>query len=160
MEAVRHYPSISEKIYRITYKEEHSEKYRLHHSRLPKQKETTPRALSRENLEKLRDLEVPEKRRSHIITRDLFLFTCCTGAAYVGAISIIRKNLSWDDEGNLWLKCRREKTDYLGYVKLLPEALVLTEKYRDDTRATLFPLRDYHTLRASVRSPHLMVGLS
>ena len=32
-----------------------------------KQKETTPKALSRENFEKLRDLEIPEKRRSHVI---------------------------------------------------------------------------------------------
>ena len=40
-------------------------------------------ALSRENFEKLRDLEIPEKRRSHIITKDLFLFACYT---YVGCL--------------------------------------------------------------------------
>ena len=83
----------------------------------------------------MRDLEIPEKRRSHVITRDLFLFACYTGTAYADAVSITRENLFTDDEGSLWLKYRRKKTDYLGRVKLLPEALALIEKYRDDTRA-------------------------
>ena len=95
--------------------------------------------MSRENFEKLRDLEIPEKRRSHIITKDLFLFACYTGTAYADAVSITRENLFTDDGGSLWLKYRRKKTDYLGRVKLLPEAVALIEKYRDDTRETLFP---------------------
>ena len=139
METVRHYLSILKKICRIAYKEGHSEKYHFCHFKLPKQKETTPKALSRENFEKLRDLEIPEKRRSHVITRE---------------------NLFHDDEGSLWLKYRRKKTDYLGRVKLLPEALALIGKYRDDTRITLFPPQDYHTLRANMKSLRLMAGLS
>ena len=118
-------PVHPEKICRIAYKEGHSEKYHFCHFKLPKQKETTPKALSRENFEKLRDLEIPEKRRSHVITRDLFLFACYTGTAYADAVSITRENLFQDDEGSLWLKYRRKKTDYLGRVKLLPEALAL-----------------------------------
>ncbi len=69
VDTVRHYLSILKKICRIAYKEGHSEKYHFCHFKLPKQKESTPRALSRENFEKLRDLEIPEKRRSHIITK-------------------------------------------------------------------------------------------
>ena len=136
METVRHYLSILKKICRIAYKEGHSEKYHFCHFKLPKQKETTPKALSRENFEKLRDLEIPEKRRSHVITRE---------------------NLFQDDEGSLWLKYRRKKTDYLGRVKLLPEALALIEKYRDDTRTTLFPPQDYHTLRANMKSLRMII---
>ena len=160
METVRHYLSILKKICRIAYKEGHSEKYHFCHFKLPKQKETTPKALSRENFEKLRDLEIPEKRRSHVITRDLFLFACYTGTAYADVVSITRENLFWDDEDSLWLKYRRKKTDYLGRVKLLPEALALIGKYRDDTRITLFPPQDYHTLRANMKSLRLMAGLS
>ena len=48
----------------------------------------------------------------------------------------------------------------LGRVKLLPEALALIGKYRDDTRITLFPPQDYHTLRANMKSLRLMAGLS
>ena len=42
----------------------------------------------------------------------------------------------------------------------MPEALALIEKYRDDTRTTLFPPQDYHTLRANMKSLRLMAGLS
>ena len=139
METVRHYLSILKKICRIAYKEGHSEKYHFCHFKLPKQKESTPKAL---------------------ITRDLFLFACYTGTAYADVVSITRENLFWDDEDSLWLKYRRKKTDYLGRVKLLPEALALIEKYRDDTRSTLFPPQDYHTLRANMKSLRLMAGLS
>ena len=153
METVRHYLSILKKICRIAYKEGHSEKYHFCHFKLPKQKETTPKALSRENFEKLRDLEIPEKRRSHVITRDLFLFACYTGTAYADAVSITRKNLFRDDEGSLWLKYQRKKTDYLGRVKLLPEAVALIEKYRDDTRETLFPGLPYAQGQHEIPAP-------
>ena len=160
VDTLRGYLAILKKICRIAYKEGHPEKYHFCHFKLPKQKESTPRALSRENFEKLRDLEIPEKRRSHVITRDLFLFACYTGTAYADAVSITRENLFTDDGGSLWLKYRRKKTGYLGHVKLLPEALALIEKYRDDTRTTLFPPQDYHTLRANMKSLRLMAGIS
>ena len=160
VDTLRGYLAILKKICRIAYKEGHSEKYHFCHFKLPKQKESTPKALSRENFEKLRDLEIPEKRRSHVITRDLFLFACYTGTAYADVVSITRENLFTDEENNLWLKYRRKKTNYLGRVKLLPEALVLIEKYRDDARMTLFPPQDYHTLRANMKSLRLMAGLS
>ncbi len=86
METVRHYLAILKKICHIAYKEGHSEKYHFSYFKLPKKKESTPKALSRENFEKLRDLEIPEKRRSHVITRDLFLFACYTGTAYAQVI--------------------------------------------------------------------------
>ena len=62
------------------------------------------------------------------ITRELFLFACYTGTVYADVVSITRENLSTDEENNLWLKYRRKKTDYLGRIKLLPEALALIEK--------------------------------
>jgi hypothetical protein len=109
LETVRHYLAILKKICRIAYKEGHSEKYYFSHFKLPKQKETSPQALSRENFLKLRDLEIPAKRHSHIITKDLFLFACYTGTAYADVVSITRENLFTDEEGSLWLKYRRKK---------------------------------------------------
>ena len=84
-------------------------------------------------------MEIPEKRRSVVITRDLFLFACYTGTAYADTVSVTRENLFTDDEGNLWLKYRRKKNELKARVKLLPEAVVLIEKYKDDTRETLLP---------------------
>jgi site-specific recombinase XerD len=159
-DTLRHLLAILKKICKIAYKEGHSEKYYFSHYKLPKQKETTPKALSREDFEKLRDLEIPEKRRSHIITKDLFLFACYTGTAYADVISITKENIFKDDEGNLWLKYRRKKNELLGRVKLLSEALDLIEKYKDESRETLFPPQLYATLRANMKALRVMANIS
>ena len=115
---------------------------------------------SREDFEKLRDLEIPEKRRSLVLTRDLFLFACYAGTAYADTISITRENLFTDDEGSLWLKYRRKKNELTARVKLLPEAIALIEKYRDDLRETLFPNQLYSTLRANMKILRVLAGLT
>jgi len=160
MDTLRHDLAILKKICKIAYKEGHSEKHYFSHYKLPKQKETTPKALSREDFEKLRDLEIPERRQSHIITKDLFLFACYTGTAYADVVSITEENLFHDDEGNLWLKYRRKKNELLGRVKLLPEAIGLIEKYKDESRETLFPAQHYATLRANMKALRIMANLS
>lgn len=160
MDTLRHYLALLKKVCKIAYKEGHSEKWYFAHYKLPKQKETTPKALSREDFEKIRDLEIPEKRISHIITRDLFLFACYTGTSYADTVSITQENIFTDEEGNLWLKYRRKKNEMLARVKLLPEALALIEQYRDRMRDTLFPKQDYHTLRANMKGLRVLSGMT
>ena len=156
----RHHLALLKRICRIAYKEGFSEWYHFLHFKIPKQKETTPKALSREDFEKLRDLDIPEKRRSLVLTRDLFLFACYSGTAYADTISITRENLYTDDEGRLWLKYRRKKNELKARVKLLPEAIALIEKYRDDSRETLFPNQLYSTLRANMKILRVLAGLT
>lgn len=160
MDTVRHYLAILKKICKIAFKEGISEKFHFAHYKLPKQKETTPKALSREDFEKIRDLEIPEKRISHVITRDLFLFACYTGTSYADTVSITQENIFTDDKGSLWLKYRRKKNELLGRVKLLPEAIALIEKYRDKNRETLFPKQLYATLRSNMKGLRIMAGIS
>ena len=59
--------------------------------------------------------------------RDLFLFACYTGVAYCDMVALSREHLFTDDEGALWLKFRRQKTNTLCRVKLLSEAVRLME---------------------------------
>ena len=159
MDTLRHYLAILKKVCKMAYKEGHSEKHYFAHYQLPKQKESTPKALDREDFVKLRDLEIPSRRSSLVLTRELFLFACYTGTSYADTVSITKDNLSTDDEGNLWLKYRRKKNEMLARVKLLPEAIAMLEKHKDDTRATLLPVQDYHTLRANMKSLRILAGL-
>ena len=156
----RHHLALLKRICRIAYKEGFSERYHFLHFKIPKQKETTPKALSREDFEKLRDLDIPDKRRSLVLTRNLFLFACYVGTAYADTVSITRENLFTDDEGHLWLKYRRKKNELKARVKLLPEAIALIEKYRDDSRETLFPMQLYSTLRANMKILRVLAGLT
>ena len=158
-QTTRHYLALLKKVCRTAYKEGLSEVWHFVHFKLPKQKESTPKALSREDFEKLRDVEIPEKRRSVVITRDLFLFACYTGTAYADTVSVTRENLFTDDEGSLWLKYRRKKNELKARVKLLPEAVALIEKYKDDTRETLLPPQHYRTLRANMKILRVIAGL-
>lgn len=136
IDTVRHHLAILKKICRLAYKEGYADRIHFQHFALPKQSERTPRALSHESFEKIRDVEIPPYRKTHMLACDLFLFACYTGVSYADVVSITGENLYTDDHGALWLKYRRKKNEHRASVKLLPEALALLEKYRDDTRET------------------------
>ena len=159
VQTVRHYLAILKKICRIAFKEGYSDKLYFEHYKLPKQKETPPRALCREDFEKIRDIELTGCRPEHSIVRDMFLFACYAGTSYVDVVAITPDNLSRDDNGALWLKYRRGKNGQLSRVKLLPEAIALIEKYRDDTRPTLFPVIPYQALKWCLTSIKMKVGI-
>ena len=159
IDTCRHYLAIVKKVCRKAYKAGHADRCFFAHFSLPQPKEKTPKALSRESFEKIRDLEIPEHRTSHILARDLFLFACYTGTAYADAVSVTRDNLFTDDSGNLWLKYRRKKNELRACVKLLPEALDLIEKYRDDARPTLFPMLYHPNLRRLMKSLAVLAGI-
>lgn len=159
MQTVRHYLAILKKICKIAFKEGISEKFHFAYYKLPKQKETTPKALSRESFEKVRDLDIPQKRPSTRFTRDLFLFACYTGTAYADVIRITKENLFTDEEGSLWLKYARKKTDFRARVKLLPEAIALIEKYKDENRDTLFPWQSPEMVKANMKGLRVMADI-
>jgi site-specific recombinase XerD len=159
VDTLRHYLAILKKVCKMAYKEGHSDKHYFAYYKLPKQKESTPKALSREDFEKIRDLSIPERRRSHVITRDMFLFSCYTGTAYIDTISVAKDNLVKDDNGALWLKYKRGKNGQLARIKLLPEAIALIEKYRDDTRDTLFPMIHNGTIKRNMQGIRILAGI-
>ena len=159
VETVRHYLAILKKICHIAFKEGHADKYHFEHYPLPKQKATTPRALSKEDFEKLRDLEIEEHRWSHHTSRDMFLFACYTGTAYIDVVSITDDNIYTDDNGALWLKYLRKKNEHLGRVKLLPEAIALIEKYRSNERKELFPMIHHPNLRRHMKGLRDLAGI-
>ena len=159
MDTVRHYLAILKKMCKIAFKDGISEKFHFAHYKLPKQKETTPKALSRESFEKVRDLDIPKNRPSTRFTRDLFLFACYTGTAYADVSRITEENLFTDEEGSLWLKYRRKKTDYRARVKLLPEAIALIEKYRDENRDTLFPWQSAEMVKANMKGLRVLADI-
>ena len=159
VETARHYLALLKKICRLAFKEGHSDKHYFARYPLLRQKENPPRALNREDFEKIRDLEIEEHRWSHHTTRDMFLFACYTGVSYIDVVSITNENLSNDEEGKLWLKYQRGKNGKLSRVKLLPEAIELIEKYRNKSRDTLFPKMEHAALKWNLQSIRQIVGI-
>ena len=159
VDTARHYLAILKKICRQAFKEGHSEKRYFVNFKLPKENRKAPRALSREDFEKIRDLEIPASRVTHNIARDLFLFACYSGVPYADAVSITDDNIYTDDNGALWLKYLRKKNEHLGRVKLLPEAIALIEKYRSNERKELFPMIHHPNLRRHMKGLRDLAGI-
>ena len=159
VDTARHYLAILKKICRLAFKEGHSEKRYFVNFKLPKENRKAPRALSREDFEKIRDLEIPASRVTHNIARDLFLFACYTGVPYADVVSITDDNIYTDDNGALWLKYLRKKNEHLGRVKLLPEAIALIEKYRSNERKELFPMIHHPNLRRHMKGLRDLAGI-
>ncbi|TAJ11150.1 site-specific integrase [Marinilabiliaceae bacterium JC017] len=104
-------------------------------------KQTSRRYLSKEELQRLEEKEFSIARLR--LTRDLFLFSCYTGLAYVDISLLTPDNLSIGIDGNNWIYTQRKKTENMVRVPLLPVAAAMIEKYRNHPRAvhseTLFP---------------------
>ena len=159
IDTARHYLAILKKICRLAYKEGYADKIHFQHFTLPKKTETTPRALSRESFEKIRDVKIPAYRKSHMLARDMFLFGCYTGVSYADVVSITHTNLQTDEDGALWLKYRRKKNELRASVKLLPEAIALINKYHSEDRETLFPLLRWSNLRRHMKALAALAGI-
>lgn len=89
----------------------------------------------------------------------LIVFYRFTGVSYADVVSITDENLYTDDNGALWLKYRRKKNEHRASVKLLPEALALLEKYRDETRETLFPIIHHPNMKRHMKALAALAGI-
>lgn len=75
--------------------------------------------------------------------KDLFVFSCYTGLAYIDVMGLSSNSVTLGIDGENWIRTARKKTDTPVYVPLLPRAVEIIQRYRDDVRAqakgTLFP---------------------
>jgi len=67
--------------------------------------------------------------------RDIFLFSCYTGLAYVDVQNLSPINISKGIDGSNWIFTNREKTDGPSNIPLLPAAEELIEKYKNHPNA-------------------------
>jgi site-specific recombinase XerD len=63
--------------------------------------------------------------------RDIFLFSCYTGLAYVDVKKLKHSEIEKGIDGKLWIYTHRQKTDSLSRIPLLPTALSIIQKYED-----------------------------
>jgi site-specific recombinase XerD len=71
----------------------------------------------------------PTERLRHV--RDIFLFSCYTGLAYIDVKRLTRSQIVIGIDGEKWIFTNRQKTDTPTRLPLLPKALKLVEKYKD-----------------------------
>lgn len=85
--------------------------------------------LTEEELTTIKEKELSIERLAKV--RDIFIFSCWTGLAYVDTKNLAYDNIKKGVDGNLWIITKREKTDTPVTVPLLKVPLEIIEKYRD-----------------------------
>lgn len=148
------------KVCRLAYREGLTERQLFAHVEIERGENKQPRALDRASLDKLQALTFEPYEVELETARNLFLFSCYTGVAYCDMVVLNREHLITDDEGALWLKFRRQKTDTLCRVKLLPEAVRMIERYQSKERNTLSASIAYSAYLTQLKALKLRAGIS
>jgi site-specific recombinase XerD len=73
----------------------------------------------------------PLKVERLVLVRDLFLFSCYTGLAYIDAATLTPDHIVTHADGQQWIIKDRKKTDVASKIPILPPARAILEKYKD-----------------------------
>ena len=111
---------------------------------------STREFLSKEEIHLL--METPITRKKMSMVRDLFLFCCFTGLAFIDLYNLKEENIKeFFDEGE-WIVIHRQKTGTEANIKLLDYPKQIMEKYRglcEDGR--VFPVPNYQSCMDSLK---------
>lgn len=83
--------------------------------------------LSEDDLKKMMEKEFASKRLEQV--RDIFVFACFTGLAYIDLANLRVDNIQKMFDGRLWIVTHRQKTNTKVTVPLLPPAIKILKKY-------------------------------
>lgn len=66
--------------------------------------------------------------------KDLFIFSCYTGLSYIDTVALTQQNITEGIDQNAWLVTQRIKTKTPVKIPLLPKAMSIIEKYRNNPK--------------------------
>jgi site-specific recombinase XerD len=69
--------------------------------------------------------------------RDVFAFCCFTGLAFIDVFKLAPDQIVRGIDGDMWIHTKRTKTETRTHIPLLPHALEIIEKYKDDPNAKI-----------------------
>ena len=94
--------------------------------------------LTEHELEMIMNKEFVSQRLVNV--RDIFVFACFTGLAYIDVKGLTINNIQTGFDNNLWIITKRQKTDTRVTVPLLKIPLQIIDKYKGSTDNTLLPV--------------------
>jgi site-specific recombinase XerD len=65
------------------------------------------------------------------MVRDIFIFSCFTGLAYIDVKQLTKNHISLGIDGDKWIFKNRQKTDTTSKIPLLPMAMEIVDKYKN-----------------------------
>ena len=116
-----------------------------------------PVFLTEEELRKFINFTTQYPHLEH--ARDMFLFSCFTGLAYIDIKTLRAEHLEHDDQGRMWIKKKRVKTGVLSRIPVLPIAKMLLDKYRDLNPPYITPVQDASDVNKNIKSIAILCGI-
>ena len=95
-------------------------------------KEVKRIALTKQEVEDISRKVFDIERLAHV--RDIFLFSCYTGLAYIDVQKLKRSQIVKGNDGEQWINTHRQKTDSPTRLPLLPKAIEIMDKYKNDPK--------------------------
>ncbi len=89
------------------------------------------------------------------VVRDIFVFQCMTGLSYSDVKGLKREHIATDNNGKLWIRKKRQKTNNMCNIPLIDVAQQIMERYQSHPecirRGTLFPVPCNQKLNAYLK---------
>lgn len=128
----------------------------------PKKTKLDKQPLSKEELTVLKNKTFNTERLD--VVRDIFVFQCYTGLAYIDVFQLNKDDLSKDSENNWWIKSKRQKTDAPITIPLLPKAIEIIKKYEKDPKCSetnvVLPVRSNQKMNEYLKEIANLCGIS
>lgn len=85
--------------------------------------------LNQPKIQRLLNKDFKSERLS--LVRDIFLFSCYTGLAYVDVKNLTKAHISIGIDGDKWIFTHRQKTESTSKILILPVTQMMIDKYSD-----------------------------
>jgi site-specific recombinase XerD len=89
--------------------------------------------LSEEEIQEIINKEFGTDRLS--LVRDIFLFSCFTGLAYIDVKNLTKSHISIGIDGEKWIFTHRQKTESASKIPILPVTQMIIDKYSNHPQA-------------------------
>ena len=127
-----------------------------------KQEEVNVEFLSREELDILMNKEFTIKRLEQV--RDIFVFCCFTALAFVDVQQLSREHLIKDNNGALWIRKTRQKTNQMCNIPVLSIPQRILRKYEDNAecikKGVLLPVISNQRMNAYLKEIADLCGIA
>jgi len=70
------------------------------------------------------------------LVRDIFLFSCFTGLAYIDVKNLTKSHISHGIDGEQWIFTHRQKTESASKIPILPVTQMIIDKYENHPQST------------------------
>lgn len=89
------------------------------------------------------------------LVRDIFLFSCFTGLAYIDVKNLTNSHISIGIDGERWIYTHRQKTESASKIPLLPVTQMIIDKYsnhpQSNNREVLLPILSNQKMNAYLK---------